>query len=110
MSDATPPDRKALIRRVEELARNQSQSPDEVPLLTEVVEGPPPAGPRIAPDELEQLARRIEAQVMAEIAPSLDRVEQSAKAALEAAHAAMKEELAESVRRAVREALAPLGQ
>lgn len=105
MSEAAAPlpDRKALIRRVEELAQRQLQVHEEVPLLTEVVEPAAPSSARIPAAELEELARKVEDQVLAQIAPEIDR-------AIEAAHATLKDEVTSAVRRAVREALAPLGK
>ncbi len=116
MSDDAPPDdakaaaatdRKALIRRVEELARRQLPGDEEVPTLTEIVEDAP-AGPlRASPEELEALAAKVESLVLETIEPEIARVEASARAALEAEHAALKREVSEAIRRAVREALAP---
>lgn len=117
MSDETAPDttaaaaavdRKALIRPVEELARRQLPGDEEVPTLTEIVEDAP-AGPlRVSPEALEALAAKVESLVLEKIEPEIARVEASARAALEAEHAALKREVSEAIRRAVREALAPL--
>jgi len=108
MTDAAQHDRKALIRRVEELAQRQlqaqeAQAHEEVPLLTEVVDAAAPAAPSIPAHELEEVAARLEAAVLDQISPEIDR-------AIEAAHASLKAEIAASVKRAVREALAPLSR
>ena len=116
MNDDTAPDaraaaaadRKALIRRVEELARRQLPGDEEVPTLTEIVEDAPPPAARMSPEELEALASKVESLVLEKIEPEIARVEASARAALEAEHAALKREVSEAIRRAVREALAPL--
>lgn len=106
MTDSTPPDRKALIRRVEELAQRQlqaqaEQAVEEVPLLTEVVDTIAAPAARIPAHELEEIATRLEAAVLEQLAPGIDR-------AMEAAHAGLKAEIAANVKRAVREVLAPL--
>ncbi len=106
MTDSAQPDRKALIRRVEELAQRQlqaqeEQAREEVPLLTEVVDAVALPAQRIPAHELEEIATRLEAAVLEQLAPEIDRV-------IEAAHAGLKAEIAASVKRAVREALAPL--
>lgn len=106
MNEAAQNDRKALIRRVAELAQRQRQAQEdqaheEVPLLTEVVDGVAPASPRIPAQELEDIAAKLESAVLEQLAPEIER-------AIESAHANLKTEIAASVRRAVREALAPL--
>jgi hypothetical protein len=105
MNETAKRDRNALIRRVDELAQRQQavQVGDEVPLLTEIVEPVAPDAPKIPVQELEDIAAKLEQTVLEQIGPEIDR-------AIEAAHANLKTEIASSVRRAVREALAPLGK
>ncbi len=105
MSDEARRERNALIRRVDELAQRhqQVQVQEEVPLLTEIVDPVPAPAPAIPAQELEETAARLEKMVLEQIMPELDR-------AIEAVHADLKTEIAISVRRAVREALAPLAR
>jgi hypothetical protein len=103
VSEAARNERNALIRRVDELAQRQQQTHEEVPLLTEIVEGLAPAQAGIPAEELEAIAKKLEAMVLAEVVPAVDRI-------IEAAHADLKNEIATSIHRAVREALAPLAK
>jgi hypothetical protein len=103
MSDAVARDRNALIRRVDELAQRQQQTQEEVPLLTEVVDPVAPAAPRMTVEELEEMAGKLEHAVLEQLGPEVDR-------AIGAAHANLKAEISASIRRAVREALAPLSK
>jgi hypothetical protein len=105
MNEEAKRERNALIRRVDELAQRhqQVQVQDEVPLLTEIVDPVVPAAPAISAQELEGIAARLERTVLAQLMPEVDR-------AFAAAHADLKAEIAVSVRRAVREALAPLAK
>ena len=103
MSDAARNERNALIRRVDELAQRQQQVHEEVPLLTEIVEGLAPTQAGIPAEELEAVAKKLEEMVLAEVVPAIDRI-------IESAHAELKNEIATSIHRAVREALAPLAK
>jgi len=103
VSEPVKSDRNALIRRVDELAQRQQQLPDEVPLLTEVVDPAAPAAAAITADTLEAIAVKIEQMVAEQVGPEIDRI-------VETAHANLKSEIAASIHRAVREALAPLAK
>lgn len=103
MTDPVKSDRNALIRRVDELAQRQQQTHDEVPLLTEVVDPTAPAPAAITAEALEAIAVKIEQLVTEEVGPEVDRI-------IETAHANLKQQIAASIHRAVREALAPLAK
>jgi hypothetical protein len=93
MNDQREPNR--LISRVDELMRLQREATEEVPVLTEVVEGEPaPAAPLPEANE-ETLAADLERALVARLAPELDR-----------RLAALRAELEKELRRAVREAVA----
>lgn len=103
MAESVVNDRKALIRRVDELAQRQHAAHEDVPLLTEVVDAvvPPPAA--LPVKDLEAMAEKVEKAVLEQLGPEVDK-------AIEAAQAGLKAAITESVHRAVREALAPLGK
>jgi hypothetical protein len=103
MAEQVVNDRKALIRRVDELAQRQQASHEDVPLLTEVVDAVMPARPAISTQDLATLADKVEKAVLEQLGPEIDR-------AVESAQAGLKTAIAASVHRAVREALAPLGK
>jgi len=103
VSEAARSDRNALIRRVDELAQRQQHVPEEVPLLTEVVDAVAPPAPSITPEDLEALAVKLERMVLEQVGPEVDRI-------IETAHANLKSEITAGIHRAVREALAPLAK
>lgn len=103
MNEPVKSERNALIRRVDELAQRQQQVPDEVPLLTEVADPVAPAPTVITAEALEGIAVNIERMVAEQLGPEIDRI-------IETAHANLKSEIAASIHRAVREALAPLAK
>jgi len=84
-----------LIGRVDELMKLQREATEEVPVLTEIVEGAaPPAAPAREANE-EALAADLERALVARIAPELDR-----------RFAGLRAELEKELRRAVRDAVA----
>jgi hypothetical protein len=103
MAEPAANDRKALIRRVDELVQRQQAAHEDVPLLTEIVDSVIPPRITIGAQDLATLADKVEKAVLAQLGPEIDR-------AIESAQAGLKTSIAASVHRAVREALAPLGK
>jgi len=93
VNDEREPNR--LIDRVDELMKLLREAREEVPVLTEIVEGEAPPPPPAPGASEEALAADLERALVARIAPELDR-----------RLAGLRAELEKELRRAVRDAVA----